>query len=238
MNEFYYDIDCNTHKFLKVMSIASYWTMTSETATKEQAEKLVKYLYDMKHFGGIVPFVSLSRSDLDFNPTGEYWRGSVWLPTAYATLKGLANYGFLKEAHELATNLLEHMSKTYSQFEPHTIWECYSPEECKPATIETGENKFVRPDFCGWSALGPISIYIEFVLGFYEVNAFSRVIKWAKPDDFNGSIGIKNLCFGDIVTSICACGNKCTVESNGAYTLEINGKEYAVIDGINEFFVV
>ena len=236
-DEFFYDIDCNTHKFLKVMSVASYWTMTSETATKEQAEKLVNRLYDPKHFGGIVPFVSLSRSDPDFNPDGEYWRGSVWLPTAYATLKGLANYGFFKEANELAIKLLEHIRRTYTDYEPHTIWECYSPEKFKPATIETGENLYVRPDFCGWSALGPISIYIEFVLGFYEIDALTQVIKWAKPNAFIGNIGIKNLRFGNIVTDICACGEKCTVKSNKAYSLEINGTVYAIVKGINEFVV-
>ena len=236
-DKFYYDIDCNTHEFYKVMSIASYWTMTVGAATKEQADDLVKRLYDPKYFGGTVPFTSLSRSDADFDPTGQYWRGSVWLPTAYATLKGLANYGYFKEAHELAIKLLEHMRRTYTDFEPHTIWECYSPTEFKPATIETGAIKYVRPDFCGWSALGPISIYIEFVLGFHEVDAFSRMVKWSKPDTFTSNIGIKNLRFGDIITDIVACGEKCTVKSNAAYTLEINDSKYAVVEGINEFIV-
>ena len=233
---FYYDIDCNTHEFYKVMSIASYWTMTARIATKEQADKLVKLLYDPKHFGGLVPFTTVSRSDSDYNPSGQYWRGSVWLPTAYATLKGLANYGYFKEAHELSIKLLDHMQKTYTDFEPHTIWECYSPTEYKPATWVNGE-RCVRPDFCGWSALGPISIYIEFILGFYEIDAFSRVVKWAKPDAIKGEFGIKNFRFGNIVTDICACGDKCRVKSNAEYTLEIKGTQYDVIEGINEFIV-
>ena len=234
-DEFYYDIDINTHDFMKVMSIASYWTMTSETTTKERADKLVKHLFNAKLFGGIVPFVSLSRSDSDFNPRGGYWRGSVWLPTAYATLKGLANYGYFKEAYELALKLLEHMIRTYEEYEPHTIWECYSPEEFKPASRVCGENQCVRPDFCGWSALGPISIYIEFVLGFYEVDAIKRVVRWAKQNCIHGNIGIKNLRFGDIVTSICAFGEKCIVESNETYNLDINGRIYLVKKGVNEF---
>ena len=160
------------------------------------------------------------------------------MPTAYAALKGLANYGFLREARELATGLLEHMRRTYSDFDPHTIWECYSPEKFMPATIETGENRYVRPDFCGWSALGPISVYIEFVLGFYEINAFTRTVRWAKPDTFSGKLGIKNLRFGSIITDICACGEKCIVKSNEEYTLEINDIRYVVAEGINEFTVV
>jgi len=90
-----------------------------------------------------------------------------------------------------------------------------------------------RPDFCGWSALGPISIYIEFVLGFYSVNAFNKTVKWNKPADIEGEIGIKNLRFGDIVTDITAENNICTVISNEKYTLYINDKEYSVEKGIN-----
>jgi len=123
------------------------------------------------------------------------------------------------------------MYKTYTDFEPHTIWECYSPEEYKPATNETFTDELVRKDFCGWSALGPISIYIEHVLGFHTVNAFDKLVKWAKPDGFKGEIGIKNLRFGDVVTDIVADGNKVSVSSNGDYTLEINGVSCKVSAG-------
>jgi len=234
---FYYDIDCNTHNFYKVMSIASYWTLTSEIATKEQAKALSKHLENPETFGGLVPFVSLSRSDADFNPNGEYWRGSVWLPTAYATLRGLANYELFDVARDTATKLLAHMYKTYTDFEPHTIWECYSPTKPEPALNEFCDNQYVRPDFCGWSALGPISIYIEFVLGFHRIDAFQKVVEWSKPCSFQKKIGIKNLHFGNIVTDIEADGNKCTVKSNAAYTLKINGKDYHIQSGENELII-
>ncbi|MBE6696713.1 MAG: hypothetical protein E7587_09725 [Ruminococcaceae bacterium] len=233
-DEFYYDIDCNTHEFYKVMSIASYWTMTAGVASKNQAKCLAKHLSNPDTFGGFVPFVSLSRNDADYKSNGEYWRGSVWLPTAYAALKGLVNYGFFKEAHDAASKLLEHMYKTYTEFEPHTIWECYSPEEFKPA-INESNGKYVRPDFCGWSALGPISIYIEFVIGFYNIDAFKKIVEWAKPDDVKHEIGIKNLRFGSVITDIKAVGEKCSVTSNEPYTLKINGKDYDISAGINEF---
>lgn len=235
-DEFYYDIDCNTHEFYKIKSIASYWPMTANVASEKQAKILARHLSNPDTFGGIVPFVSLSRGDPDYRADGGYWRGSVWLPTAYATLKGLANYGLYKEAHDAACKLLEHMYRTYTDFEPHTIWECYSPEEFKPALNETYEN-YVRPDFCGWSALGPISIYIEFVIGFHNVDAFKKLVEWAKPYDFKGEIGIKNLRFGSVVTDIKATGEKCCVSSNEPYTLKINGKEYKISAGENEFIL-
>lgn len=231
---FYYDIDCNTNEFYKVMSIASFWTLTSEIAPKERAELMAKQLDNPKTFGGIVPFVSVSRSDNDFNRKGQYWRGGVWLPTAYAALKGLANYGYYKEAHETATKLLDHMYATYKEYDPHTIWECYSPEEHKPATNPYEDGRLVGRDFCGWSALGPISAYIEFVLGFHSADAFTKTVKWEKPDTFKGKIGIKNLHFGDVVTDITADGDNCVIVSNADYRIEINGKAYEIHSGENE----
>lgn len=233
-DEFYYDIDCNSHEFYKVMTIASYWAMTAGIASEEQAHSLVKQLKNENTMGGFVPFVSLSRSDNDYKPQGEYWRGGVWLPTAYATLKGLANYGLYSEARELSTTLLEHMYRTYVEVEPHTIWEAYSPEKYEPATIEHRTGEPVRKDFCGWSALGPISIYIEFILGFHSINAFEKIVEWKIPENCKGKIGIKNLRFGNVVTDIEAEGNQCVVFSNECYTLKINNRIYEIHPGENE----
>lgn len=237
-DSYYYDIDCNTHEFYKVMSIASYWAMTAGVATKEQAEALVRELENPETMGGEVPFVSISRSDSDYNKDGGYWRGSVWLPTSYATLIGLKNYGYFDIAHTTACKLVEHMYRTYADFEPHTIWECYNPTKHSPALGEVEKGaKLVRPDFCGWSALGPISVYIEYVLGFHTIDAFTKTIEWAKPDTFTGEIGIKKLRFGNIVTDILANGNHCKVVSNDSYTLKINGKEFEIKSGENEILL-
>ena len=230
---FYYDIESDSGKFNKVMTIASYWALTACVAPFNRAEKLADLLRDENIFGGKVPFTSLARNDADFSKKGKYWRGSVWLPTAYATLVGLKNYGFHFLCRETALKLLNHMHKTYTEYSPHTIWECYSPTEHKPAT-NANNNAIVRPDFCGWSALGPISVYIEFVLGFHTVDAFKNSVEWEKPD-VKGEIGIKNLRFGEIVTDITAIGNKCNVISNKPYTLKINGKAFEIKKGENIF---
>ena len=149
------------------------------------------------------------------------------------TLKGLIKYGFYEEARLSSEKLVEHMYKTYMNYEPHSIWETYSPDEYKPAIGAHEGDGIVRKDFCGWSALGPISAYIEFVLGFYEVNAFINVVKWSKPDDSAGKIGIRNLHFGDVITDIEAEGDICHVITNKAYELEINGKSYKLSIGEN-----
>lgn len=235
-DHFYYDIDRHTHDFYRVMSVASYWTLTAGIATPERAEALARLLEDEQTFGGVVPFPSVARCDNDYMPSGRYWRGGVWLPTAYATLRGLHDYGMHALAHRTATTLLQHMYRTYCAYEPHTIWECYHPEKYEAGTIVEGESP-VRPDFCGWSALGPISIYLEDVLGFHTINALQKRIEWEKPNDITGQIGIRNLRFGDIVTDIVADGAHCRVHASGAYTLVINGKEYAIAAGDNDLIL-
>ena len=236
-DKFYYDIDRNTHEFYKVKTVASYWTMTAGVASEEQAKQLAFYTQDSQTFGGEIPLISLARNDGDYCPTGDYWRGSLWLPTAYAALKGMAKYGLFGEAHIAAHKIFKTMFNTYQNYEPHTIWECYSPEESKPATT-VAEKEIVRRDFCGWSALGPISVYIEFVLGFHKIDAFNKTVEWEMPDTFKGKIGINNLRFGDIVTDIEAVNGICKVTSNNPYTLKINGKAYSILAGVNEITVI
>ena len=94
--------------------------------------------------------------------------------------------------------------------------------------------EYARPDFCGWSALGPISLYIEYVLGFHKVNAFENKVEWVRPKELSGRVGIKNFRFGDVVTDIVAENGICRVTSNAPYTLCIDGTEYAVSAGNNE----
>ncbi len=115
-DKFYYDIDCVSHQHYKVPTIASYWALTAGIAGEEQARQMLDHLQTESLFGGKVPFVSLARNDPDFVSQGQYWRGGVWLPTAYATLKGLTSYGYHKEAQELANKLLSHMWKTYQEY--------------------------------------------------------------------------------------------------------------------------
>lgn len=233
---FYYDIFCKNGEFCKVQTIASYWTLTAGVATENRAKRFAEYVSDPRKFGGDVPLVSLARDDADFhNLTGNYWRGSMWLPAAYAALKGLNEYGFYKEAQEAAEKIFMRMLATFEEYEPHTVWECYSPDLKRPAT-QTDDEEIVRSDFCGWSALGPISVYIEFVLGFHKVDAFENSVEWYKPN-VKGKIGIKNLRFGEIVTDIIADEKNYIVTTNAPYSLKINGKTFNIIKGKNEFVI-
>lgn len=232
---FYYDLAPSDTSFLKVRTPAVYWTMLAEVPDRTQAARLARYAEDAGEFGGKYPWPSVSRSDPEYNDEyGYYWKGSVWLPLAYMSTKALQKYGYYDIAHKHACSLLSQMSETYTGCTPHTIWECYSPSSPQPAErIYKGKQVRVAPDFCGWSALGPISLFIENVLGFHRIDAVEGIVEWCKSGDFKQ--GIRNLHFGSVVTDIVAEKGKLKVKSNGRYTLLLNGKRYAIKKGNQSF---
>lgn len=228
---FYYDILETDSSFVKVRTPASYWVMLAEIPDRKRAEKLLGYARDSMEFGGEYPWKTVSPRDKDFNKQyGDYWRGGIWVPTAYMATKALEKYGYYQVADENACNLLKLMSETYHSYKPATIWECYNPSKPEPVQRVYGDRlEVVRPDFCGWSALAPIAMLIENVLGFHDINAGIRTIEWRKYQ--KGVHGIRNLQFGDINTDIIAYNSYVEVSSNSPYTLVINGQKYKIRKG-------
>lgn len=229
---FYYDIYEADMSFLKVKTPASYWAMLAEVPNEEQALRMLQHAKDSAVFGGKYPWPSVARNDKDFNARyGDYWRGGIWAPLAYMATKALEKYNFFDVANSNAESLLKVWSDTYKNYKPATIWECYSPSLPEPSHRVYGQKlEEVRPDFCGWSALVPISLFIENVLGFYDVNAESGIVKWNLHQICTH--GIKNLKFGDVVTDIVYHNNgELVVHSNKPYKLIINEKVYKIKAG-------
>jgi hypothetical protein len=228
---FYYDIFEKDSSFSKVKTPTSYWAMLAEVPSKKQALQMLDKAKDPMVFGGQYPWPTVSRTDKDFNAQyGNYWKGAIWAPTAYMATKALEKYGFYEVADENAFNLVRLWSDTYKNYQPATIWECYNPSKAEPSQrVYKNRLELVRPDFCGWSALVPISMLIENVLGFHDVNAQTRTVTWRLHQQ--GKHGIRNLQFGDIVTDIIANGKSIEVKSNAPYTLIVNGKKYKIKKG-------
>lgn len=232
---FYYDLLPDGVTFTKVRTPAAFWPVLAGMASLAQTARMAKFVRDPKELGGAVPWVTLSRSDVNFDAqTGDYWRGAMWLPTAYMGIRALGENGQRELADETAERIVGQMARTYNNYQPHTIWECYSPNKDEPST-EHGNR--VRPDFCGWSALGPISLFIENVLGFTDVDASKRSVSWRLHQ--TGRHGIQNLRFGDITTDILTDGKgSITVKSNAAYALNVNGHVFQVKAGPQRFTLI
>ena len=231
---FYYDLMPDGKTFSKVSTPASFWPVLAGMASPVQVARMAEHVRDPNDLGGSVPWVTVSRSDKAFDAkTGNYWHGAVWLPTAYMGIRALTENGKGDLADKTAEAVLHHMYVTYRDYDPHTIWECYNPIQPIPACHGS---KLVRPDFCGWSALGPISLFIENVIGLHSVNALDRVIEWRLHQ--TGRHGIRNLRFSDITTDLIADGSgNVEVLSNAPYTLIINGKSLKVVPGKHHFSV-
>lgn len=229
---FYYDLMPDGKAFSRVRTPASFWPVLAGMASPEKVARMAEYLRDPNELGGVVPWVTVSRSSPTFNAeTGNYWKGAIWLPTAYMGVRALGENGYAELADSTAEGVLHHMLTTYQDYDPHTIWECYNPVKPEPAMHET---YLVRPDFCGWSALGPISLFIENVIGVHHISAIERVVKWRLHQP--GLHGVRRLRFGDIQTDLIAIGDgSIDVKSSGPFTLEVNGKPFAVSAGEQRF---
>jgi hypothetical protein len=94
---------------------------------------------------------------------------------------------------------------------------------------------YVRDNFCGWSALGPISLFIEDVIGIKEANAFKGELKFDFAKDIKGRAGVENYRFGDIVCTVIATARTIEVESNAVFRLLSDGREFSVEKGKNVF---
>ncbi len=133
---------------LKVGSWVSFLPMWSNIATPEQAERMVKeHLLDPKRFYTPYGIRSLAADERMYSPevvrgNPSNWLGPVWIITNYMVWKGLKNYGFDKEANQLAENTLNLLGDDF--IEHGHLHEYYSPETGKGIS---------GPGFLNWNLL-------------------------------------------------------------------------------------
>ena len=131
----------------------AYWALISKVATPARAKRMVEKLFDPRFFGRPVMVPSLAACEPDYDPEKGYWRGACWPPTTYMTILGLKSYGYVKEAEQVARRFYNANAELFVR--TGTIWEDISPEQCHEPKARACR------DFCGWSALAPIALPIE-----------------------------------------------------------------------------
>ena len=143
-------------KLLSRRHIGSFWVLIAEVATPERAEKMVRELENPETFNLPYGVPSLAKNDPDYDLQKGYWCGPVWNPTMYMLLCGLRKYGYNKLARRIAEKFYTATLHVWEN--TGTIWENYLPElsDREPGRVSS-------PDFCGWSALAPVTIYREFL---------------------------------------------------------------------------
>ncbi|MCQ2352348.1 MAG: hypothetical protein MJ033_02585 [Victivallaceae bacterium] len=142
-------------RLLSRRHVGAFWALISHVADEEKAAALISELKNPDRFGLPCGVPGVAADDPDFDLEHGYWRGPVWAPTMYMVLRGLREYNEESLARDLAKRFYNAVSSLYES--TGTIWENYLPDR---SDVPSGN---ANRDFCGWSALVPISIYREFI---------------------------------------------------------------------------
>ncbi len=129
---FYYHVDRKNHSFthhqkndLKRQEIIGFLPLWAGVAHRSQAAALVGALTDTRKFWRKYGVPTLSADDPYYDPQG-YWNGPVWVPWQYLIFRGLVDYGYTKEARELAEKVVAAVDIQLKI--NHSFWEWYSPD--------------------------------------------------------------------------------------------------------------
>ena len=84
----YTDYNRVTDQHSSALTPASFMPLFIKTASPERAERMAEIAMDKNKFNGIMPTASYDSTDF----SNDYWRGPMWLNTAYFAAKGLSYY--------------------------------------------------------------------------------------------------------------------------------------------------
>ncbi len=147
-DKIYYNIYSQTGEQIERVSYNSFVPLFGKIAATKQAKAMIKkYLLSPSHMLSHFGLRTLSKSDPDYNNKNiikpfSNWQGPVWPIANYMYMQGLLNYGFQKEAIELAvkiSNLVINDIKASGG-----MHENYDAETGKP---------LAAPNFVSWNLL-------------------------------------------------------------------------------------
>ncbi len=197
------------------MHVGAFWPLAAGVVPPERARRMALHLKTPRVFGRKHLVPSLAANSREFRSTGDYWRGGVWPPTTYMVIRGLARSGLRSEAVDVARNHVDAVAAVFR--ETGTFWENYAPDALAP-----GEP--AKPDFCGWSALGPVAVLIETLLGLRVSGQLER-LEWTPA--LEEAHGIENLRVGratvDLKAERAGRGWRVTVSSDAPVEVLLHG---------------
>lgn len=181
-------------------TVGAYWALLAGVVPEERLARFVAHLEDPATFDRPHRVPSIPADHPEYDPAGGYWLGGVWPPTNYMICRGLEGIGRPDLAHDIALNHLKNVVRVFG--ETGTVWENYAPEKTSPGDP-------ARPDFVGWTGLGPVAGLFEHVFGL-------------RPDVPNGRLvwdvrlleghGVRRYPFGAGGTVDLSCGPRISAE--------------------------
>lgn len=138
------NIDARTGRKIDILTWTNFVPLWAGVATKAQARQMIEqHILNSKEFWAPYGIRTLAPGQAHYDPVHGYWRGPVWILSNYLIMHGLMNYGYDKQALELAertqTLLIDDLKKTGG------MNECYNPDTGKP---------LAGGHFVSWDLLG------------------------------------------------------------------------------------
>jgi alpha,alpha-trehalase len=152
----FYDYNLVSNSKRKYQAATNFFPLWAKVATKEQARKLKdKLLSDLKAKGGILASSKFSTESFATNEVERQWDyPNGWAPHQMLLWKGLLNYGYEKEAQELAYRWLWMITKNAVDYNG-TIPEKYDVVKCSHKVYAEYGNvgtdfEYITPAGFGW----------------------------------------------------------------------------------------
>lgn len=215
---FYHDLFINTRKtlYLSNKTAASFWVMLCGAVQGDRRLRMAKHIMSPDEFYTNTPFATLSKDDPNFDSNGGSWLGASRPQTTFAAIRGLYECGFTEFATQSAKKYLDVLSAVANDSRYGSIWECYSPDSPQPALKDCGH--LAMSNFVGCAGVGPITVFIENVIGLHFDAHKNSVIFDITTDK---KCGIENMVFGGAKLSVIFENGKVFINTQKEFTITI-----------------
>lgn len=123
--EFFFDYNYKYEKIEEFYSLAGFFPLWANIATKEQAKKMVKKLKRFEYKGGLA---CTQKNKLKKDEIKQWDYPNGWANLHWIVIKGLQNYGFKKDAKRIAKKWLDLNVDVF--LKTGKFWEKYDVVNC------------------------------------------------------------------------------------------------------------
>ncbi len=140
----FWNIDSRTGKAVEIKAWTNMVPLWARVATPAQAKRMIEeHLLNPAEFWAPHGVRTLSKNEPLYDARAGYWRGPVWVVSDYQMMHGLLNYGYKRQAAELADKTARRLVADFQK--SGGMNETYNPE--------TGEPN-AAGHFVSWDLLG------------------------------------------------------------------------------------
>jgi neutral trehalase len=126
------NVDARTGSRLRIKTWTNLVPLWAAIATHEQAKRMIDdHLLNPKEFWATQGIRTIAPEEPLYDPKAGYWRGPVWVISNYLLMHGLMNYGYPKQARELAERTVSLLVRDLHA--TGGMNENYNPETGEPA---------------------------------------------------------------------------------------------------------